>query len=260
VLPTVLKSQGVPLPAGIAGRPLEASFGETGPERPAVFESKAETKAARVLYGARTSDAKYIRELSIADTELYFDLRSDPKEKGGHDPAAVARARVLRQVAEASVTPPVYRFALRLDGADNYDVRLRSTGWLEVVDRAGLRSADRAEVADGGHVVDLRLGRGADKPRQVELVARPHGAPVVLEGTRDGRPLRPAEIRSGGEGSPAQRLPFLLPGVDDLLHPFAPPPPAASAIALWLVPARAGHADVLDQETRESLKALGYLH
>jgi len=29
---------------------------------------------------------------------------------------------------------------------------------------------------------------------------------------------------------------------------------------LWLVPARAGHADMLDQETRGKLKALGYLH
>ena len=59
VLPTVLKSQGIPQPPGIAGRPLEASFDETGPERPAVFESKAETKAARVLYGARTSEATF---------------------------------------------------------------------------------------------------------------------------------------------------------------------------------------------------------
>jgi arylsulfatase A-like enzyme len=260
VLPTVLKSQGVPLPPGIAGRPLEASFDETGPERPAVFESKAETRAARVLYGARTSEVKYIRELSVSDTELWFDLRSDPKEKGGHDPAAISRGQALKRVAEASVTPPAFRFALRLDGAADYDVRLRSTGWIEVVDRAGLRSADRADVADGGHVLDLRLGRGADQPRRVEFVARPHGAPVLMEGTRDGRPLRASEIRSGAEGSTAQRLPLLLPGVDDLLQPFGPPPAAASAIALWLVPARAGHADVLDQETRESLKALGYLH
>jgi hypothetical protein len=260
VLPTVLKSQGVPFPPGIAGRPLEASFDETGLERPAVFESKAETKAARVLYGARTSETKYIRELSVSDTELSFDLRSDPKERRGHDPEVIARAQALKKVAEASVSPPAYRFALRVDGAAEYDVRLRTTGWIELVDRAGLRPGDRADLAGDGHLLELRLRRGADAPRQVELLARPHGAPVLMEGTRDGRPLRAAEIRSGGEGSPAQRVPFLFPGVDDLLQPFAPPPPAASGVAIWLVAARSGHADVLDEETRESLKALGYLH
>jgi arylsulfatase A-like enzyme len=260
VMPTVLKSQGVPPPPGIAGRPLEASFGETGPERPAVFESKAETKAARVLYGARTSAAKYVRQLSVADTELYFDLRADPGEKRGHDPEAIARARALKPVAEASVTPPAYRFALRFDGAADYDVRLRTTGWIEVVDRAGLRPADRADVTDGGHLLDLRIAAGAGPPREVAFLARPHGAPVFMDGRRDGRPLAPSEIRSGGEGSPAPRIPFLLPGVDDLRQPFAPPRGAAPGVALWLVPARAGHADVLDQETRESLKALGYLH
>jgi arylsulfatase A-like enzyme len=260
VLPTVLKSQGVPPPPGIAGRPLEASFGETGPERPAAFESKAETRAARVLYGARTSEAKYIRQLSVSDTELYFDLRTDPGEKRGHDPEAIARARALKPVAEASVTPPAYRFALRFDGAADYDVRLRTTGWIEVVRRAGLRPADRTEVTDGGHLLDLRIAAGAGPLREVEFLARPHGAPVLLDGSRDGRPLPPSEIRSGGEGSPAPRIPFLLPGVDDLRQPFGPPRAAAPGVALWLVPARAGRADVLDQETRESLKALGYLH
>ena len=61
VLPTILKSQGLPVPPGIAGRPLEESFSETGPERPAVFETKGPAGAARVAYGARTSEAKYVR-------------------------------------------------------------------------------------------------------------------------------------------------------------------------------------------------------
>jgi arylsulfatase A-like enzyme len=260
VLPTILKSQGLPVPPGIAGRPLEESFSETGPERPAVFETKGPAGGACVSYGARASEAKYIRELSLSDRELFFDLRRDPRERRGHDLEAISRAQALKHVAEASVSPPVYHLAVRIDGAADYDVRLRTTGWIEIVQSVGLLSTDRAEVLDGGHVLALRLGPKADHPREVELMARPHGVPVLVDGTRGGRRLRPSEVRVGAEGSPAQNLPFLVPAVEDLLGPFAPPPPVASGVSIWRVHAHPGRGDApLDQEARESLKALGYL-
>jgi arylsulfatase A-like enzyme len=260
VLPTILKSQGLPVPPGIAGRPLEESFSETGPERPAVFETKGPAGGACVSYGARAGEAKYIRELSLSDRELFFDLRSDPRERRGHDLEAISRAQALKHVAEASVSPPVYHLAVRIDGAADYDVRLRTTGWIEIVQSVGLLSTDRAEVLDGGHVLALRLGPKADHPREVELMARPHGVPVLVDGTRGGRRLRPSEVRVGAEGSPAQNLPFLVPAVEDLLGPFAPPPPVASGVSIWRVHAHPGRGDApLDQEARESLKALGYL-
>ena len=260
VLPTILKSQGMTVPGGIAGHPLEESFTATGPERPAVFETKGPAGAARVAYGARTSEAKYVRELSLSDVELSFDLRRDPRERRGHDPEAISRAQALKHVAEASVSPPAYHLAVRIDGATDYDVHLRTTGWIEIVQSAGLLSTDRAQLLDGGHVLALRLGPKADHPRQVEIAVRPHGVPVLVDGTRGGRRLPPSEVRVAAEGSPAQDLPFLVPAVEELLGPFAPPPPAASGVSVWLVPAHPGRGDApLDQEARESLRALGYL-
>jgi arylsulfatase A-like enzyme len=261
VLPTILKSQGLPVPSGIAGRPLEKSFSETGAERPAVFETKGPAGVAGATYGARTGEAKYVRDLSLSNRELFFDLRRDPREKRGHDPEAISRAQALKRVAEASVSPPAYHLAVRIDGSADYDVRLRTTGWIDIVQSVGFLSADRAQVLDGGHVLALRLGPKAGQPRQVEFAARPHGVPVLMDGTRGGHRLRPSEIRVAAEGSAAQSLPFLVPGVEELLRPFTPPPRAASGVSVWFVPANPGRGDApLDPETRETLKALGYVH
>ncbi len=91
-------------------------------------------------------------------------------------------------------------------------------------------------------------------------MARPHGVPVLMDGTRGGRRLRPGEVRAAAEGSAAESLPFLVPAVEELGGPFAPPPPAASGVSVWFVPAHPGRGEEpLDQEAREALKALGYV-
>ncbi len=80
VLPTILKSQGMLPAVGIAGQPLEESFGENAPQRVAVLETKYREFVA---YGARTSAAKYVRNLYPGRSELVFDLagRSARKPK-----------------------------------------------------------------------------------------------------------------------------------------------------------------------------------
>jgi arylsulfatase A-like enzyme len=90
VLPTILKSQGLSLPGGIAGRPLEESFSAAGPERPAVLEL---TFFEYVIAAARTSEAKYVRDFHPESAERFFDLRRDPGRQGarrmgtpGHEP------------------------------------------------------------------------------------------------------------------------------------------------------------------------------
>jgi len=257
VLPTILKSQGLPLPRGIAGRPLEESFTDAGPERPAVFETKYRE---HVAYGARTSETKYVRHLFPSSEELFYDLRRDPRERQSHPVEASSRVRALKRVAEASVSPSAFHHTVRVDGRVDYDLRLRTTGWIEVVRRTGLLSTDRAQVMEGGHVLALRLGPASDRPREVELAARPHGVPVWIDGTRGERRLRPSEIRVAAEGSSARKLPFLVPDEEELGNPFTAPPSAASGVSVWLVPAHAGRGDApLDQQARESLKALGYL-
>ena len=258
VLPTILKSQGLAVPGGIAGRPLEESFAAAGPERPTVFETKFfET----VAYGARTSEAKYVRFFHPTAVELFFDLRRDPGEKQTGDAQGSSEAQTLKRVAETALTSGLHH-RVRVEGAADYDLRLRSTGWIEVLDRTGLLPTEEAQVADNGHELVLRLRPDAHRPRPAEVAfeARPYGAPVWVDGTRGGRRLRPSEIRVAQEGKPARTLPFLVPDVEELGNPFVPPPSAASGVSIWLVVANPDRGLVaLDAETEESLKALGYL-
>ncbi len=93
-----------------------------------VFETKYREYVA---YGARTSETKYVR---------------------------------LRQVAEASVGPSAFRHRLRVDGDVPYELRLRTSDWIDSVAGVGLGSTERAEVVRGGHVLALSLRRGPDGP------------------------------------------------------------------------------------------------
>jgi arylsulfatase A-like enzyme len=262
VLPTILKTEGLSVPRGIAGRPLDESFSAAGQERPAVFET---SYFEHVAYGARTSEVKYVRHFHPANVELFFDLRRDPREMDGRSAEGSSRAQALKRQVETLLSSGFHQ-RVRVDGVDEYDLRLRTTGWIEVVDRVGLRAIERADVADGGHALALHLGRTAHRQRRVELevVIRPRGAPIWIDGTRAGRRLRPSEIRVAAVGKRARSIPFLVPNVEELAEqlaaPFGPPPSATSGVSVWLVapPAGRGVAEI-DPETRESLKALGYL-
>jgi hypothetical protein len=83
--------------------------------------------------------------------------------------------------------------------------------------------------------------------------------PLWLAGTRGGQPLRPGDIRMGGEAVAAKSVPFTVPDVEDVHGLFSPPPAGLPGIALWLTPTRSGEAPELDAEARERLKTLGYL-
>jgi arylsulfatase A-like enzyme len=257
ILPTILKGQRLPVPGGIAGRPLDESFGATGPERPAAFQTSYFEDAA---YGARTSEAKYIRHFYPASGELFFDLRRDPGERHALDAEGRSRAQALKSVAEAS--PSSLHRRMLVEGGDGYDLRLRTTGWLEVVERVGLLAAEEADVAEGGHALVLRLERQPRRPRRVEVefVTRPRGAPLWIDGTRGGRRLRASDIRVGATGPADARPPFLVPDEEHLAVRFGPLAPASAGAPVSLVVApRSGRVATLDPQTRESLKTLGYL-
>jgi arylsulfatase A-like enzyme len=258
VLPTILGSHELPVPTGIRGRPLDESFDATGEERPALLETSYLEEAA---YGARTSEAKYVRKFYPEDAELFFDLRLDPGEANGSGEVGDARARALKGVAEQTLSKGLHT-RVRVEGDEDYDLRLRTTGSVEVVESAGLVAPDTANVVDDGRLLVLRLGRRARGPRrvEVELLSRPRGAPIWIDGTRGGRPLPASAVRVAG-GVRAPSLPFLIPDEDERLQgptPFTPPPPAPG-VSVWTVAPRDGGVAEIDEETRESLRALGYL-
>ena len=256
VLPTVLEGQGLPVPGGLAGRALDESFDGRAPERVAVMETKYREYVA---YGARGSGAKYVRQLDSGGHELAFDLRRDPRERRSREPESSARTLDLKQAAEAAVSPAAFRHRVRVAGDASYELRLRTTGWIEVTERVGLLTTERAEVARDGHVLSLSVRPRPGQPREVEFLTRPHGVPVWVDGAVGARRLRPREVRVAAGGATARRLPFLVPDVE-LMDGLFSSPADARGVSLWLVDARPGGGPTgLDRQAREDLKALGYL-
>ncbi len=256
VLPTVLKSQGLAPAAGIVGRPLDESFDAAGPERVAYFETKYRE---HVAYGARANGAKFVRHVYPESAERVFDLRRDPGETRGLPAGSSEAAAPLKQAAESSVSLAAFRHRLRASGGARYELRLRTAGWLEVLDRSALGSNERAEVTEGGQVLVLRLSPAPGRPREVEFLTRPHGVPVWIDGETGGRRLRPQEIRFAASGQRATRLPFLVPEVENVDGLFAPPAAPAQGLSIWLVPASGQEPPSLDAQDRAGLAALGYL-
>jgi arylsulfatase A-like enzyme len=257
VLPTILKSQGLPVPQppSIAGRPLDESLGPQYQERPAVFETK---NREHVAYGARTRTEKYVRQVYPRPRELYLDLVRDPRERDGRVRTA-ARAQALKRIAEAAVAPAAFRYKLRVEGDDDYELSLRTGGWIESVAAPGLGAGERAQSLDGGRRLALSLKPRVGSPREVAVLLRPHGAPLWLTGTRAGRPLRPGDIRMAAGGVPAVAVPFAFPDVEDVHGLFSPPRAGVPGIALWIVPRGRGDVPQFDAEARQRLSALGYL-
>jgi hypothetical protein len=99
----------------------------------------------------------------------------------------------------------------------------------------------------------------------VSFTVRPLGAPVTLSGTRDGRRIPVSRVAVGATGWQPQELPFRLPDAEweaereAAIELFAPPDATRQGIRIWLVMPAGQSLLELDDEARESLRALGYL-
>jgi len=264
VLPTVLESLGLPVPQSpvIAGVPLQRALSAGTPERPAVSEI---SHRGIVAHGMRTSRDKYIRRFSPEDDELYFDLTQDPKEKVNRIDAARERARFLRAGVEAAMASSPLRYTVRVSGPGEYALRLSTGGWIEGVEATGLGAGEDYAVEENGRRLALHLRPRGAQPRQVVFGTRPMGVRVQLEGTRDGRPLDPANVWIAADATHPRAVPFPLPDTDtegegartDQL--FAPPRADLAGVQVWLTLASGRKVLELDKESEERLKALGYL-
>jgi hypothetical protein len=262
VLPTILESEGLPVPAGLAGRPLQR-----------VLEGKAEIRAAVseishrgiVAHGVRTEGDKYIRRFSPEQDELYFDLVEDPGERTSLLHLRPERVRFLKGQAEAAMSPTPFRYVVRVAGTGEYTLTLRGDGWIEAVEASGLGPDERYAVRENGRRLELRARPRTGHPREVSFILRPRGAPISLEGTRDGRTLRPSEVSLAESAVHPPSFPFRLPDIESdgeqgsPPNLFAPPRGDPAGVQVWLRLPPGRKLMELDKETRERLKALGYL-
>jgi hypothetical protein len=128
-------------------------------------------------------------------------------------------------------------------------------------------SSERYAVEGDGRRLALKLAPGAGRERLVAFGVRPIGAPVWLDGTRDGRALRPQDVFIAEEGHHPSEVPFKFPEIESTSeneserfdNVLAAPRDHKPGLSLWLEAASGKRYLNLDKDTRERLKALGYL-
>jgi arylsulfatase A-like enzyme len=262
LLPTILEAVGLPVPQppAIAGRPLQAVIEGRAPEPVAVAEI---SHRGFVAHAARTRLDKYVQRFSPEHGELYFDLAADPKEARSVLEANPERVRALKAEVETAMAPNPFRHVVRASGGGVFDLVLLTRGWIADVDASALGAGESQALMENGRRLVLRLRPRPGRSREISFVVRPRGAPVFLEGRRDGRPLRPADLAFAG-GNPAG-VPARLPEpesdqenamTDDV---FAPPPGSSGGVQVWLSPTPGAARIEIDHETCERMKALGYV-
>ena len=263
VVPSVLEAMGVERAKGLPGQPLQRALAGEGAPRPALAEI---SHRGFVAHGVRSEGEKYVRRFSPEDDELLFDLGSDPKELANVAALRPDRVRLRQAQVEAGMAPNPFRYVLQAGGSGKLQLKLETRGWLEGVEAAGLGPQERARVVTNGRALELVLAPKRGAPREVSFTVRPIGAPVVLSGLRDGRPLRAADVAVGEGGHHPEALPYRLPDIeseteqDRGLRLFAPPAPQAAApVRLWLALPAGRSIGELDAATRERLRALGYV-
>jgi arylsulfatase A-like enzyme len=262
VVPTVLEEMGVPLAPELMGQPLQRVLaGRTRP-RPALAEI---SHRGYVAHGVRTEGDKFIRRFSPDDDELLFDLRKDPREQTSIASENPQRVRTLQAQAESGMTPNPFRYVVQVAAPGRFALKLETRGWLEAVETTGLGPQERSILGGNGRALELALQPRPGAPREVAFSVRPIGAPVVLSGTRDGRPLRPGDVAVGEGSFRPPGLPFRLPDIesetenDRGINLFAPPRESPSGVRVWLALPPGRSVQELDAEARERLKALGYV-
>lgn len=262
LLPTVLEHLALPVPAApvITGHPLQAVVAGGAPEPPAVSEI---SHRGFVAHGMRTSRDKYVRRFSPEEDELYFDLKADPRESRNLIDAHRERVRLLKAGVEAAMVANPFRYTVRFEGPGRYEVRFKTGGWLEGVEPVGFGAGDRYDLDGNGRKLLVTVNPRPGQPREIAFSLRPQGAPVWLEGQRDGKDLRPEDVLMAQEGIHPGEVPFKLPEIESekerTENIFAPPARASRGVHIWLTLAPGHEVLHMDRDTCERLKALGYV-
>jgi arylsulfatase A-like enzyme len=264
VLPTVLREMGLPVPPTpvILGHPLQDVVRGGAPEPPAISEI---SHRGFVAYGMRTRQDKYVHRFSPERDELYFDLAADPREQASRLATGGERVRSMRAGVEAAMVIDPFRRHLQLVGSSEYVLSLTTSGWIQGVEPIGFGGGDTHTLEDGGRRLEVRVRARPGQHKEVAFTLRPLGAPVHLAGTRDGRKLQPSDLLIAEAGFSPSAVPLRLPEVESEAEAernenmLAPPRWPRDGVLFWLTPAPGRGVMDFDPETRERLKALGYL-
>ena len=266
--PTLLELSGLSVPDIFQGRSIELNGDEEGEGRRAFAELVAPQYVSYAVHGDRY---KYIRELLPEPKEHLFDRREDLAEQSNLLESLASRpsltGNAVSLVAELDRVVQLGQHGLHLS------LRGKEPGTrlvVEAVTEAGIASAFRFPIVTGD-LLDVDDGRkrlaltftADENTRHLVIQTRPEGAVVRFNLSVDGEPLTTELVGLGTEGTETMLIPFeisprdvtvSLQEADELLHL------EDDLVRLWHLPLGAGRNRVeLDQEMRDTLRALGYI-
>ena len=265
VLPTVLESQGLPVPPApvVTGRALQAVLAGQAKDAPAASEI---SHRGIVAHGLRTNRDKYIRRFSPETDELYFDLAKDPKEQTSVLGTNPERERLLRAGVEDSFVPNPFRYVVKATGASEYVLAFATAGFVMAPERhrprtgrgpggQGRRSSARGAPPPAGR----RSPRDRLWPPAAGRSGDPGGHPRwPTPPTRRRRP-RPGGLRAPGRAlraAPARGRGRTRAGATSSPRPGT----SGAASPVWLVLDKDKSVMAMDKETlANGMKALGYV-
>jgi arylsulfatase A-like enzyme len=257
VLPTVLRTLSLPVPVdgSVLGHPLQEAISNELAPPPALLQLN---HRGHVAYAARTQQEKVVHGFSPVDGVHDYDLVRDPEERSPKEVTG-GRAAELLQLVEAAMAPSGHRHHVRVGGNGVYELRLRTNGTVVDVDAAQLGGREFSRLDARRQELTLSLRPRPGLPREVSLRLKPHGAPLWIDGTHDGRPLRAGDIHVGSRGKASGAVPLAFPVVEHSPGVFDPTP-AGPWVGVWITRATAGPDAVpLDDDVREQLRTLGYV-
>ena len=262
VAPAVLEWAKLEAPGAFAGQSLARSIADPSvPAEPLVATATVAMFPTR--YAVRTPGAKLVDTVDDGE-RLLFDLGSDPGERTNVLYSQLALARELDERLTAARGELWHRgFELRVVGAGGgYRLRLQGlsdASAFATLDRAGA-SGPRLEV--GSLARDVHV-EGVAQPEAFALRfdrqgVDPKGDRVEIGLDAEGV----AEVRLGADGRSLSgtQLDLLAPELLASAEPPCPAPATGVRVCLWRWPrAEAASSAAPDAETRERLRALGYV-
>jgi hypothetical protein len=172
--------------------------------------------------------------------------------------------RLLKAGVEAAMVPNPFRYSVRFEAPGRYQMLFKTGGWIEGVEPIGFGPGDRHDLDGNGRKLIVTVMPRAGHTRELAFSLRPQGAPVWLEGTRDGKPLAPTDVYIAQEGIHPPEVPFKLPEIETekerAENIFAPPAEGKPGVHVWLtLTAGKQQPGPMSKDTCEQMKALGYI-